>query len=107
MPTIEFKKFRPTLDLSIHAEAIMLQLADFVPTGAEIHAYVAKLKEKYQCYIQVVSQSQRFVQIASSVNPVHAIDDVSEKLKKEILGWKLDHLNVNEASFWNFKEVKI
>jgi hypothetical protein len=106
MPTIEFKRFKPSSDLAIHSETILLQLADFVPTGATIYAYIAKLKEKYQCYIQVISESDRFVQNALSVNPVHALDDVSEKLKNEILNWKLDHLNVNEASFWNFKEIK-
>jgi hypothetical protein len=107
MPTIEFKKFKPSSDLAIHAEAILLQLADFVPTGAVIYAYVAKLKEKYRCFIQVSSQSDRFAQDFSSTDPIHAIDEVSEKLKQEILNWKVDHLKINQPSFWNFKEVKI
>ncbi len=107
MPTIQFKKFRPNSDLAKHAETMVLQLADEVPIGAVIRAYVARLKEEYQCCIEVIFQSQRFAQNARCQDPSQALSEVNKKLKNDLMKWKLEHLELSEPSFWNYKEIQL
>jgi hypothetical protein len=103
---IEFKKFKPKRSLSVHVQAVILQLVDFVPAGATISAYISKLKKKYQCLIQVITPSSRFVENVLAEDPDLAIDMVSERMKVEMQNWRLEQMAMDEPSFWDFKEVK-
>jgi ribosome-associated translation inhibitor RaiA len=107
IPKFEFKRFKPSRALITKAEAVLLHLIDFVPPDASVFVCLSKkLKNQYNCLIHVKAPDAQFVQNISANDPTRAIDHVTQKIKDEILSWKLENLVMVEPSFWNFKEVK-
>jgi hypothetical protein len=106
LPKFQCLSFKPTEGFAKHAQSLLLSLIDFAPAGASISAYISKVKSRYQCLIQVRTPATRFVQNTLSDSPARAFDAVNEKIKSEMREWQLNHLRMEEPSFWNFKELK-
>lgn len=106
IPKFEFKRFKPSQALIRKAEAVLLHLMDFIPPDSAVRVCVSKKLKKYYCLIHIKANDTQFVQDTSAQNPLSAIDRVTQKIKDEILSWKVDNLVMVEPSFWNFKEVK-
>ncbi len=106
-PKFEFKRFKPSQALLRKAEAVLLHLIDFIPSDAAVFVCLSKkLKNKYNCLIHIKAHDTQFVQDISAEDPTSAIDSVTQRIKDEILRWKVENLIIEGPSFWNFKEVK-
>lgn len=102
----QFTQFKPSRELARSTEGLMFQLADVVPPETSVSTKVSRVKKRYLCLVQVKTPHAQFMENATCANPVTGIGKVGDKIKKDILGWQVDHLTVNEPSFWNFKELK-
>lgn len=101
MTHFEFKRFKPPHELTLYANALLIQLFDFIPDGEISSATIVRSGEKYQCKIFVRGQSSNFREETLSRNPRVAIEMVNEKIKKQMLDWQVARLADHSPEFWS------
>ncbi len=106
MNNFQFENFKPTPELALYANTVLIRLMDYIPDGAVSTAVLKKEKHKFSCLLEVQGRRVTFFEDQSSADPKTAIDSTSEKMREQMLEWQSERIQLTEPTFWNFKEVR-
>jgi hypothetical protein len=100
-----FEHFKPSAELAVHANALLMSMIDYIPAGEISEAVVKKSHGTYLCELAVQGKERSFVQDNSSHDPKAAVDRAGEGLIKQMRNWQLEHFAVDELNLEGFKEL--
>src|SRR5438309_461721 len=101
----EFKRFKPSIDLALYANTMLMQVLDYLRSGTIEEARMVREKGKYRCVLSVKLPDQALEEDAVSADPKTAVALLGERVKEKMMEWNVEHFTVNAPSFWDFKEV--
>ena len=81
----QFRKFKPTQEITLYANTMLYQALNHLRDVDELVATMTKVRDRYFCFLEIQSKWGHFYSDAAETDPQHAIDQLDQKLRTEIL----------------------
>jgi ribosome-associated translation inhibitor RaiA len=102
-----FRNFDATDAFNIYANTMLSQVMESAPADSTSLATVVKVGDKFKARIEIFSCDADFSAFAEGDTPELAIDDLSEKISKQIGRWRNNRFDEHGLKLWplNLKNI--